>query len=385
MAILSLLLFYTTLLFTNSLKTSHIPPTDNPPTMRQSLAGTYNWDNRTLYIYGGVKGSTLLDDMWEFNFDTNQWKEIHSPSIFVPGPRSSPFIQILPDAKTILLFGGMNEKGPLSDLWIFNIDNNIVIFTQWTPIFTQDLSPVSSAYNAICAYHHGDGDFIASFGGSSYKGRHNRLTILNLNTLQWSEPEYTGTPPSKVDDAIIQYYKGSLYVFSGISSFKYATNELYRYDIERSNWSLVKTSGVSIPDLYACCGIVIDSYLYILFGFTKTYSISNDIYRINLDEVEPTWEVVDIIEEDDFIQSIPRVNSLLVNMEDKVVMFGGWNSQGVKNDLVILEPADLNNSKLKYRYINKITEVPPARIGHRMEVYQENLLVFGGRDKYKNP
>jgi N-acetylneuraminic acid mutarotase len=382
---LSLFLIYTTLLFSKSIKISHIPPTDSPPSKRQSLAGTYNQVNKTLYIYGGINGSTFLDDMWEFNFDTKKWKEIHSPSVLSPGPRSSPFIQILPEAKSILLFGGINEKGPLSDLWIFNLDNNIVILTQWSPIFTQGSSPVSSAYNAICAYRHNTDDFIASYGGSSYKGTHNRLTILNLNTLKWSEPEYTGTPPNKVDSAIIQYYKGSLYVFSGIESLTYASNEIYKYDIERSHWSLVKTSGAQIPRLYGCFSTVIDGYLYILFGLTESYLLSNDIYRINLDEIEPVWEVAYIDREDDFDESIPRINSFIASIGDKIVMFGGWNVQGVKNDLVIFEPTDLKNLKLKYRYLNKVTEMPTARIGHRMEVYQDNLMVFGGRDKYQNP
>jgi hypothetical protein len=64
--------------------------------------------------------------MWEYNLATNQWKEIHSPSVIVPGPRYSATMQSLPGGKLIALFGGVTSKGPISDLWVFSIETYMV-------------------------------------------------------------------------------------------------------------------------------------------------------------------------------------------------------------------------------------------------------------------
>jgi hypothetical protein len=105
-----------------------IPETGNPPSSREfpalTIAGT---SSKKLYVYGGY-GDSFADDMWEFDLSTSRWNELYPTSILTPGPRSQTFITPLRSQDKILLFGGNTKSGPVSDLWLYNIENQSVRF-----------------------------------------------------------------------------------------------------------------------------------------------------------------------------------------------------------------------------------------------------------------
>jgi hypothetical protein len=43
-----------------------------------------------------------------------------------PGVRSSPYLTMLEESKEIVLLGGDTESGPISDLWLYDLDSEIV-------------------------------------------------------------------------------------------------------------------------------------------------------------------------------------------------------------------------------------------------------------------
>lgn len=119
----------TYLLFINvglSIRVSKIPKSGTPPTRRQFHAYGYSTTNNSVYIYGGYESIEFFEDMWSYNLSQNEWEEIHSPSVITPGPRIGAYIHILEDENKILLYGGKNKQGPLSDLWIFDIESHMV-------------------------------------------------------------------------------------------------------------------------------------------------------------------------------------------------------------------------------------------------------------------
>jgi hypothetical protein len=110
---------------THSISVSMFPKTGSPPRSRELPGFVMHTDYNKLYIYGGRAPDTL-GDMWEYDLEENKWNEIYMLSIN-PGPRSEPFLLPLPNGN-ILLFGGITISGPISDMWEYDIENNIVVF-----------------------------------------------------------------------------------------------------------------------------------------------------------------------------------------------------------------------------------------------------------------
>jgi hypothetical protein len=112
-------------LFLQAISIKDIPETRNPPTARKLSGFTLDKFDSKLYVYGGTF-EDKLSDLWEFNLITNKWTEIHPASVLNPGPRSSPFLTRLISQRKILLLGGITSNGPISDIWLYDIDYQTV-------------------------------------------------------------------------------------------------------------------------------------------------------------------------------------------------------------------------------------------------------------------
>jgi hypothetical protein len=104
-----------------------VPETRSPPTARKLPGFTLDKFDSKLYIYGG-SSEDKFSDLWEFNLIINKWTEIHPASVLKPGPRSSPFLTRLISQRKILLLGGITSNGPISDMWLYDIEYQTVAF-----------------------------------------------------------------------------------------------------------------------------------------------------------------------------------------------------------------------------------------------------------------
>jgi hypothetical protein len=151
---------------------SMIPNTGTPPSYRELPGFTHDPDHDKLYVYGGIKDS-YLDDLWEFDLKSNTWNEIFYVTTISPGPRSNPQLVFFKDIKDgkdkILLFGGDSVRGPLSDLWEFDIENETVMYIQWKMIEGTNEPPPRAYYRAAYSYTHNGKKYLAVYGGQSKK------------------------------------------------------------------------------------------------------------------------------------------------------------------------------------------------------------------------
>lgn len=147
-----------------SVSVEYLPETGTPPPPHESAGVAYDLVTNKLYLYGGMSEFKSAD-MWEFDINTNRWNEIHSSSSFSPGARSRPFITILEDSRKLLLFGGNSDAGPVSDLWVYELVSENVIFIQWRLIDYKGTAPPRAYYRSVCDYIHNGKRHIAVYGG----------------------------------------------------------------------------------------------------------------------------------------------------------------------------------------------------------------------------
>jgi hypothetical protein len=123
--VLSLVLY--TLIVSNlaeGVSVSMIPKSGTPPSARDLPGFAIDEDAQKLFIYGG-RNESPLDDMWEFDLRTESWREIYHTSSIGPGYRFGHYLFRKEPGK-LILFGGIGKRGPVSDLWEFDIKNEYV-------------------------------------------------------------------------------------------------------------------------------------------------------------------------------------------------------------------------------------------------------------------
>jgi N-acetylneuraminic acid mutarotase len=116
--------------------------------------------NDVLYIFGGiyytVEGEKHLNDMFCLNMETLMWKEIVND--YKPCVRRSHSSILSRDEKDFFVFGGFGENQFLNDLWSFNFEN-----LEWKEIILSCKYPTPRRYFSISHDIHKNGFFI--FGG----------------------------------------------------------------------------------------------------------------------------------------------------------------------------------------------------------------------------
>ena len=162
--------------YSEAFKVSYVPETGTPPSRRELSGLVYDSNTAKVYVYGG-RSQVIHEDMWEFDLSTNIWKEMHPASVMRPGPRSGAYLTMLEDSGQIVLFGGDTESGPISDVWLYDLDSEIVIIIQWKLVDTKGKAPPRANYRAVCDYIHDGKNYIAVYGG---KGRYDYIKSLHM-------------------------------------------------------------------------------------------------------------------------------------------------------------------------------------------------------------
>jgi hypothetical protein len=143
----------------------YVPKSGTPPPARELPGLTFDSKENKVYIYGGRSGA-IHGDMWEFDINNEFWNEIHPASVINPGARSAAYLTILEEEyRQMVLFGGDTKNGPVSDVWIYDMDNQTVKVIQWQLQVTKGKAPPRAYYRAVCSYKHGERYYIAVYGG----------------------------------------------------------------------------------------------------------------------------------------------------------------------------------------------------------------------------
>jgi N-acetylneuraminic acid mutarotase len=167
----------------------------------------------------------------------------------------------------------------------------------------------------------------------------------------------------------MDYYKGSLYFYSG--------EFLYIYSLKDNIWTSRMPLGKEYTMLIAYAQCVYNDALYLILGWDDNIGgASEKIYRIDLSSDKNEFEEIFISNE-----GIADYTFGYDCKDNLVYLFGGSSvDYGYFNNLSIL---DLSQQDLEFKVFNKAMNVPTARKGHAMQAYDDKLYIFGGVDADK--
>ena len=345
-----------------------VPKTGTPPSPRELPGFTVDSSSRKLFIYGGRLGN-MYDDLWEFDLDTQRWTEIHPGVVLTPGPRSDAFMRVLQNQREILLFGGDTSTGPISDVWLYDIENESVIYIQWKLVDDKGKSPPRAFYRSVCKYLHQGKEYIAVYGGQGKTGLVHNLYMyylyrLEIETFTWTEYQSSESWPETCGQKM-GYYNGSLYLWEGSC--------IYKFDLQSEEWNKIVPSSKNLNAVTDNGMCIYNDSLYSVHGWDKVNSRAMKyIYKVNL--------IGEIYEVEQTVIEKEGVADWLFGFECKdnmMYIFSGGAESGNYNSLVML---DLDNLSTPLTQLSQNIETPTARRGHAMEVYNDKLYIFGGID-----
>ncbi len=185
---------------TTSLWTDITP--QKSPTPR-CLHSSLSWPERgEMIVYGGLNGgfSPDLPDTWSYDLAANSWTLLVADS--APGRRYGHVVALDEARGRMILFGGFRRppSGGLrnaNDLWAFDRTSKI-----WTELFpaTSGPSPRQFARGATLR----DGSGLILFGGLSDAGPMSDLWVLKFEDLSWTQLTPEGPhPPARFRHTLV--------------------------------------------------------------------------------------------------------------------------------------------------------------------------------------
>ncbi|MBN1947066.1 MAG: hypothetical protein JW797_15430 [Bradymonadales bacterium] len=133
-------------------------PTDNAPSAR--YGHTAIWTGDQMLVWGGFDDTNYPSGLWAYHRVTNTWYQLDEDPETLPAPRKD-HVAIWLDFggyKGMVIWGGMNADGYLSDGAIYWVESDLFYF--WTPMASEGAPSARIYHRAIWT-----GQGIAVWGG----------------------------------------------------------------------------------------------------------------------------------------------------------------------------------------------------------------------------
>ncbi|KAK6933465.1 hypothetical protein RJ641_036359 [Dillenia turbinata] len=180
------------------------------------------------------------------------------------------------------------------------------------------------------------GSRLIVFGGEQASRRLlNDVHALDLDTMTWELLEVTRTPPApRFDHTSAVHAERYLVVFGG-SSHSTCFNDLHVLDLHSLEWSEPQIQGDVVAPRAGHAGVNIDGYWYIVGGGDNRSGASETLV---LDLSRLSWSVLTTVKEREPIASEGvSVCSALMGGETHLIAFGGYNGK-YNNEVFVMKP-----------------------------------------------
>lgn len=307
----------------------------------------------SIYLFGGMDAveqgaatvgpmASVLNDLWEFNFENNQWREL-SPAGEAPLPRydhATTLAGAVQGSQKLFSFGGFDGFIEVRDQWFYDPGSNA-----W-----QRILPDNDAPNAL-AGHSAVTDATGApilYGGASAGGAYMDTRVWRYNpetNKYWVlKEEYNDTLKRKWHFAATVHIGGKAYmvVYSGVDPAGQIHNDMWLFDFQTRQWTQVWTrpTGLGANTVVSAAapagraqmaGVAYGSRVLLLGGMDENGNELADVWEYDL--LTHHWRELDPL-------PAPRRWAAAAIVEERadqvaVLVFGGISGGEVISDTFI--------------------------------------------------
>lgn len=232
------------------------------PSARLGHASTMWEYQRKMMLFGGATAGAgqavvePLDDLWQFDIDKTEWRELQPDSARPSGRVYHTMFQF---HHWTFLFGGATFSGPewesssetqevYGDLWLF--DPTIGLQGSWKNITSSALGLPSARHSMSVTSWNGNFFF---FGGSTATGASNQLFLYQPDedtigtggsASHWVLLTPGGEPPlARAAHSTAMLHDGNMYLFGGQHNNTYLLGDLWKYHLQANTWTQLESVG----------------------------------------------------------------------------------------------------------------------------------------------
>jgi hypothetical protein len=257
-----------------------------------------------LCIFGGEKTNlSKLDDFYEWNIETQTWKEIETKSF---GPCRRGAHASTQHGDDFYLFGGFDfNNSECGDLWKFNFTRK-----EWIHVKTT-LNPPFRHYHTLNTYK----NYLVCFAGHSGSGLfYNDLIFFDVNKNEWIFKKPHSFQRYGHKSSI---YNDKLYIFGGhIKSnlIDQISNDLVEYNFKTDSWQDCFQIGLPpSPRKSHGCVVVGDSLF--VYGSTSDPMVHEYCF------LEKRWYNYEFDN-----QPLSRFGHCMIPLRESFLVYGGYNN-----------------------------------------------------------
>lgn len=318
------------------------------PTPRYQHAAEIIGDK--MYIVGGNHNGRYLNDVQVLDLNSLTWSKVDqkstaSASPTLEGGQNAPVMLPPCAGHSLIQWGGKllavagHSKDPSDTVIVRAFD---VGTSSWTLLRSFGKAPKARGGQSVTLV----GSNLVMFGGEDSKRRLlNDLNILDLETMTWDDVEAVGTPPSPRSDHTATVQAGRYLLVFGGGSHSTCFNDLHVLDLDSMEWSQPQPQGVIPTPRAGHAGVKVGDSWYIIGGGDNKSGISETMV-LNLSTL--VWSVAASVEGRTPIASEGlSVVSSTSNGEEVLAAFGGYNGR-YSNELYIMKTNQKVKSQPKY-------------------------------------
>lgn len=322
-----------------------LPVDSQRPAARYKHAATV-FDEK-LYVMGGSRNGRYLSDLQVFDLKNLIWSSIKLNMEATDESKDGTKLAVFPatsghsmikwNGRLLLLAGLTKESGDTVVVRFIDLESyNCGVVETFGNI------PVARSGQSVTQF----GSKIIMFGGED---RHRRLLndvhVLDLETMTWSAVETTQTPPSpRFDHAAALNAERYLFIFGGCSHSVFY-NDLHVLDLETMEWSQPQLQGDLVAPRAGHAGVAVEGNWYIVGGGDNK-SGALETLVINMSKF--VVSVVTSVEGRDPLASEGiSISSASLGSGSFLITFGGYNGKYYNEVFALrVKPRDSSHPKI---------------------------------------
>lgn len=245
--------------------------------------------SKKMLLFGGYSGSEWLNDLWSFDFGSRQWTLLHESS----DPSTDDENATAPSRRfgyvsmtyrnKFLVWGGFSGDTWLNDMFEFDFSS-----MQWREVTGKGCLPSPRS----CPAYVQDDSYVFLHGGFGGEERKNDFFVFDLSTYEWKEiPPKGNVPTARYFHSCCLWQSCSLYgnqrkgkkliVYAGYNGSQ-RLDDMYFYCFDSKEWSKLESGGQHSPSgRSSLVAQVYTNHLFCCFGYDGT-RVLNDFYKFNL-------------------------------------------------------------------------------------------------------
>eukprot|EP01018_Ginkgo_biloba_P017861 Gb_28900 [translate_table: standard] len=300
-----------------------------------------------MYVVGGNHNGRYLNDIQVLDLKALTWSKVETKTALdsLSSKESSSQAVLSPCAGHCLIRWGNkllavagHAKDPSDTVTVRAFDPEMCT---WSVLKSYGKAPIARGGQSVTLV----GSSLVMFGGEdSRRCLLNDLNILDLDTMTWDAIEAVGMPPSSRSDHTAAVHADRYLLIFGGCSHSTCFSDLHILDLQTMEWSQPKLQGTLPTPRAGHAGVTIGENWYIVGGGDNKSGVSETMV-LNMSTL--VWSVVTTVQ-----GRVPLASEGLSlvftsnNGEDILIAFGGYNGK-YSNEVHVLKPSHKGSSQPK--------------------------------------